>query len=152
MPFEFSMTRKVEFAETDMAGIMHFTHFYRWMEVCKHEFLRSAGLSIDMKSGEDHIGWPRVKTSCRFKRPLCFEDEVEIRLSVREVRDRSVIYSFEFWKKENGEPVRAAVGETVAACICFDPETHTMSPVSIPDAFREKIQPAPAENLPDEDD
>ena len=140
MPFEFSMTRKVEFAETDMAGIMHFTHFYRWMEVCEHEFLRSAGLSIDMKSGEDHIGWPRVKTSCRFKRPLCFEDEVEIRLSVREVRDRSVIYSFEFWKKENGEPVRAAVGETVAACICFDPETHTMSPVSIPDAFREKIQ------------
>ena len=42
------MTRSVEFAETDLAGIMHFTNFYRWMEVCEHEFLRSIGLSVDL--------------------------------------------------------------------------------------------------------
>ena len=146
MPSEFSMTRKVEFAETDMAGIMHFSHFYRWMEICEHEFLRSLGLSVDMKMEEGHIGWPRVKTSCRFKRPVRFEDEVEIRLSVREMGERSILYAFEFWKEENGERVRAAAGKTVAACVRFDPSTHGMTPVAVPDAFREKMRPFIAEN------
>ncbi|MFP6899782.1 MAG: hotdog domain-containing protein, partial [Opitutales bacterium] len=93
-----------------------------------------------------------VKTSCRFKRPLHFEDEVEIRLSVREVRDRSIVYTFEFWKKENGEHVRAALGETVAACVRFDPNTHGMTPVVVPDVFREKIQPFADENRSEEDE
>jgi len=146
MSSEFSITREVEFAETDMAGIMHFTHFYRWMEVCEHEFLRSLGLSVDMKFGENRIGWPRVKTSCRFKRPLRFEDKVELRLSVREVRDRSIVYVVGFWKEENGESIRAASGETVAACVHFDPSSGGMTPVQVPDAFREKMQPYLTDN------
>ena len=149
MPSEFSITRRVEFAETDLAGIMHFTHFYRWMEVCEHEFLRSLGLSVDMTTSDAHIGWPRVKTSCRFKRPLRFEDEVEVRLIVREIRDRSIAYDFEFWKTEDGERVKAAAGETIAACVSFDPDTLAMNPVPIPEAFREKIEEAPAKSLPE---
>lgn len=151
MSAEFSITREVEFAETDMAGIMHFTHFYRWMEVCEHAFLRSLDLSVDMQSGEDRIGWPRVKTTCRFKRPLRFEDEVELHLSVREVRDRSIVYIVDFWKKENGDRVRAASGETVAACVRFDPDTLAMTPVAVPDAFRERMKPFIAENNPLQD-
>ena len=80
MAIEFSITRRVEFSETDLAGIMHFTNFYRWMEICEHEFLRSLGLSVDMEDENGRFGWPRVKTSCRFKRPLRFEEEVEVKL------------------------------------------------------------------------
>ena len=149
MPSEFSIPRRVEFAETDLAGIMHFTHFYRWMEVCEHEFLRSIDLSVDLTTGGERIGWPRVKTSCRFKRPLRFEDEVEVRLIVREIRDRSIAYDFEFWKTEGGERIKAAAGETIAACVSFDPDTHAMTPVPVPPAFLEKIEEAPAENLPE---
>ena len=142
MPSEFSITRQVEFAETDLAGIMHFTHFYRWMEVCEHEFLRSLGLSVDLTTGDQRIGWPRVKTSCRFKRPLRFEDEVEVRLIVTEIRDRSIAYGFEFWKTEDGERVKAAAGETIAACVSFDADTHMMTPVPIPEIFRSKMEKA----------
>ncbi len=143
------MTRSVEFAETDLAGIMHFTNFYRWMEVCEHEFLRSLGLSVDFTTGDQRIGWPRVKTSCRFKRPLRFEDEVDVRLIVSEIRDRSIAYSFQFWKTEDGKRVKAAVGETVAACVSFDPETHTMTPVPIPELFRSKMEEASSSEAED---
>ena len=61
MAIEFSITRRVEFSETDLAGIMHFTNFYRWMEICEHEFLRSVGLSVDMEDENGRFGWPRVK-------------------------------------------------------------------------------------------
>jgi YbgC/YbaW family acyl-CoA thioester hydrolase len=140
MASEFSITRRVEFSETDLAGIMHFTHFYRWMEICEHEFLRSLGLSVDMEDEKGRFGWPRVKSSCRFKCPLRFEEEVEIKLFVSEIRDRSIAYSFQFWKEENGERVKAAEGETVAACVRFDQGTGIMTPIMIPDVFRAKVR------------
>ena len=142
MASELSITRRVEFSETDLAGIMHFTHFYRWMEICEHEFLRSLGLSVDMEDEKGRFGWPRVKSSCRFKCPLRFEEEVEIKLFVSEIRDRSIAYSFQFWKEENGERVKAAEGEVVAACVRFDQVTGAMTPIMIPEVFRAKVQQA----------
>lgn len=141
MATTFSITRIVEFAETDMAGIMHFANFYRWMEVCEHEFLRALGLSVDTHTAEGRVGWPRVQTSCRFKRPLRFEDEVTVTLTVKELRDRSVAYAFDFHKTEEGETLLAAHGETIAACCLFDPETQTLTPVPVPPEFREKLSP-----------
>ena len=47
---------------------------------------------------------------------LRFEEEVEVKLIITEIRDRSVSYAFQFWKEEDGERVKAAVGEVVAAC------------------------------------
>ena len=69
----YTTTRQVEFAETDMAGIMHFANFYRWMENVEHEFFRSMGLSIHTELDGQHIGWPRLESICKFKRPLKFE-------------------------------------------------------------------------------
>src|SRR5213078_989612 len=46
MPAVFRTTRRVEFADTDMAGIVHFANFFRYMESAEHEFLRSHGLSV----------------------------------------------------------------------------------------------------------
>ena len=120
---------------------MHFTNFYRWMEICEHEFLRSLGLSVDMEDENGRFGWPRVKTSCRFKRPVRFEEEVEVKLIITEIRDRSIAYTFQFWKEENGERVKAAVGEVVAACVRFDPAKEMMTPIMIPEVVKTKIVP-----------
>ena len=141
MTTEFSITRRVEFSETDLAGIMHFTNFYRWMEICEHEFLRSLGLSVDMEDENGRFGWPRVKTSCRFKRPLRFEEEVEGKLFITEIRERSVAYAFKIWKDGDGARVTAAVGEVVAACVRFDQSSGSMTPIMIPEVVKTKIVP-----------
>ena len=46
MPYEFKTIRRVEFSETDMAGIMHYSNYFRFMETAEHAFFRSLGLSI----------------------------------------------------------------------------------------------------------
>ena len=61
MASEYTITRRVEFSETDLAGIMHFTNYYRWMEICEHEFLRSVGLSVDMEDENGRFGWPGLR-------------------------------------------------------------------------------------------
>src|SRR5271166_3324319 len=96
MPYEFKMTRRIEFADTDMAGIVHFSNFFRMMEAAEHAFFRSLGFSIHSKADGQSIGWPRVSATCDYLRPLRFEEEVEIHLLVAEIRSRSVRYRFIF--------------------------------------------------------
>ena len=78
MADEFVMTRRVEFSETDMAGVLHFASYYRFLEEIEHAFWRSKGASVMTKEGGRTIGWPRVATSCEYFEPLRFEDEVEL--------------------------------------------------------------------------
>ena len=46
MAYEFKFVRIVEFSETDMAGIVHFSNYCKYMEAAEHRFFRSIGYSI----------------------------------------------------------------------------------------------------------
>src|SRR5437773_2400858 len=143
-PYEFKLKRQVEFSDTDMAGIMHFSNFFRFMEAAEHAFFRSLGFSIHTVDPEP-LGWPRVHAGCDFTYPLRFEDSVEIRLLVREKREKSLVYSFIF-RKVSGEPQREVARGTLAvACVRRDHATGKMSAVPIPKAIADKIDVAPAE-------
>ena len=145
MSYEFKMKRRIEFADTDMAGIMHFANFFRHMEVTEHEFYRSLGLSVHPRQEGQIIGWPRVSVSCDYKAPLHFEDEVEIHLLVREKRSKSITYTVVFHKIADGQRVEVACGSMTVVSVTFDLATRAMKAVSIPRAFADKIEVAPKE-------
>ena len=139
MPSEFSMTRTVEFAETDMAGIVHFANFFYWMETCETAFYRSLGVpSISFVPGEI-VGWPRVNVSCTYRVPLRFNDAVEVKLFVKKIGTRSVTYVFQFRK----EGALAAQGEVTAVCVGAG-EKGSLVSQPIPADIRAKLQEAAA--------
>ena len=137
----YTTTRQVEFAETDMAGIMHFANFYRWMENVEHEFFRSMGLSIHTKLDGQHIGWPRLESTCKFKRPLKFEEIVIIDLSIEEITQKTVTYKFDFKKELNGETLRVAQGQMTTVCATVEPSTGKLAAIPIPELIRDKLRP-----------
>ena len=145
MPFEYKINRQVEFSDTDMAGIMHFSNFFRFMEVAEHGFYRALGIEMHPEFIEGKVGWPRVHASCDYKHPLRFGEEVEIRLLVREVRARTVGYTFIFRKQQGGRAVEVARGNIIAAAVAVDPVKRTMKAVPIPPEILAKIEVAPAE-------
>ena len=89
-PGEFRYRRRVQFAETDLAGIVHFSWYFRYMEEAEHALWRSAGLSI----ARDGVGWPRVNASCEYRNPLRFEDEIDVHVRAGFGR-RRLEYTFE---------------------------------------------------------
>ena len=94
---QFTSQRRVEFADTDMAGIIHFSSYYRYMEECEHAYFRSLGFSIVHKLPDgDIISWPRVRTSCAYYAPVRFEDLLDIRLFVLRKGVKSLTYDIEF--------------------------------------------------------
>jgi acyl-CoA thioester hydrolase len=141
MPFEFKIVRRVEFSETDMAGIMHYSNFFRFMETAEHAFFRSLGFSIVTGHVDPPVGWPRVHAQCDFKQPLYFEDEVEVQLLVSEKRSKALSYLFIFRKLNASPVIEVARGSLTVVCV-----THTagkMGACSIPSAIADRIEVAP---------
>lgn len=142
MPSEFSITRRVEFSETDTAGIMHYSNFFRYMEAAEHAFFRSIGFSVVARPGAPQVGWPRVHASCDYHRPLRFEDEVEVRLTVIEKRSKALTYAFAFRRLNGPSPEEVARGRLTVVCVATLPD-GTMKAVSIPPAIAGRIEVAP---------
>lgn len=134
-------TRRVEFVETDMAGIVHFSSFYIWMEQIEHEFFRSQGLSIvrHLEDGST-IGWPRVSAQCRFESPARYEDILTVRLTVQRIGVKSLTFDVVF---RNSERVIAR-GSMKTVC-CIVRPGHGLESIEIPDEYRAKFEEHPAE-------
>jgi YbgC/YbaW family acyl-CoA thioester hydrolase len=147
MPYEFKARRMVEFSETDMAGIMHYSNFFRFMETAEHGFYRSLGFSVVDLSLHPHLGWPRVHASCDYRRPLRFEDLVEIHLLVLEKRHRSLTYQFRFHKlKDDAREEEVACGKVTIVCVTRAPD-GSMKAAPIPAEIAGRIELAPPELL-----
>jgi acyl-CoA thioester hydrolase len=83
---------KVAFGDTDASGWMHFPNVFRYVEAAEHDFLQTHGILVfDRSKG----GWPRVKVSCEYKRPLHCADSIEVLLKVTRVGASSVTWEFE---------------------------------------------------------
>src|SRR5260370_28907824 len=100
MPITYRTKRRIEFSDTDMAGLIHFSNYFRYMESAEIEMLRSLGVSVTMAWEGEHISFPRVAASCEFVRPVRFEDVVDIVVTVGKLGRTSVTYGFEFFKGE----------------------------------------------------
>jgi len=140
------MTRRVEFNETDLAGIVHFAQFFRYMESVEHAFLRSLGHSVVMPRFDPPLGFPRVHASCDFRRPLRFEDVMELHLLVAEKRPRSIAYQIRIRRIEPGPIEDIGTGRLVVVCVTKGAEGK-MEAVAIPDSLASQIEVAPVELL-----
>src|SRR5687767_8547428 len=106
----FTYRRRVQFAETDLAGIVHFSVMFLYMEEAEHAMWRSAGLSIaDPKSD---LAWPRLSASMEFRSPLRFEEEFEVRLQISALKTRTIEYACTIVRDET----IIARGSMSAAC------------------------------------
>ena len=144
MAYEFKITRRVEFSETDMAGIVHYSNFFRYAEAAESAFFRSLGLSLRPPQTEHEVGWPRVHAECDYAHPLRFEDEIEIHVLVVEKKARAITYQFRI-RKLNAQPsVEVARGKITAVCVTSD-GPGKMKATPLPKAIADQIEVAPAE-------
>ena len=83
--------RRVEFADTDAAGVAHFSRLLAMVEEAEHGFFRERGIpSLTPESA-----WPVVKTEVDFCGACRFGEEIEIRLGNFQPGKSSLAYAFE---------------------------------------------------------
>ncbi len=142
-PFHFRHRRLVEFADTDLAGIMHFANFFRFVEVAEHAFFRSLGASVHSSEGTAHEGWPRIEVTCKYLRPARFQETLEVALRLEELRTTSLRYSFAIFSTA-ATPDRAllATGAFGIIHVELDTAAREMRKTPIPAELRAKLETA----------
>jgi len=133
-------TRRVEFADTDMAGIVHFANFFRYMEAAEHEFLRAHGLSVAMDWEGERIGFPRVSASCDFHNPVRFEDVLDIDVGLARLGSKSLTFACTFLHKGG----LVARGQLSTVCCRLGPG-QPLESIEIPAGIRDRLGATPSD-------
>lgn len=131
----FRTQRRVEFGDTDMAGIVHFSNFFRFMEAAEVAFLRERGLHVSWSDQGVRWGFPRVSATCDYFKPARFEDVLDIFVTVVQVGRKSVSYRHEF----RLGPDLIAEGKITAVCVRVG-ANHQLESIDIPDEIRAKLE------------
>ncbi len=125
MPEVFKTQRRVEFRDTDMAGIAHFSNFFVYMEQAEHAMLRSLGLGVICELEGKEISFPRVNAECNYLNAIRFEELIDIHVSVLKIGTKSLTYGFDFFRDDT--PV--AQGSITVVCCELK---HGQRPESLP--------------------
>lgn len=134
-PVSLTTRRRVEFRDTDAAGIVHFSAFFFWMESAEHELLRLAGLHVfERQADGSEYSWPRVSVSCDYRSAVRFGDELDIAVHVAEIGRSSVTYRFVF--EHDG---RAVAEGRVVAVRCLVRPGGRLQAVAIPDDISRRL-------------
>jgi YbgC/YbaW family acyl-CoA thioester hydrolase len=131
---EIRIRRRVLFSETDVAGIVHFSNYFRYFEDAEHALWREAGLCIHPDKSD--IGWPRIAASCEFHRPLKFEQEFEISVRISEISPRTITYAGEITR--DGQRIATAAWKI--ACVSKLPD-GSMKSTEIPGEITSRLAP-----------
>jgi len=133
----FKYKRRVHFVETDMAGIVHFSAYFRYMEEAEHALWRSAGLTLgDLdRTG----GFPRVAAAFDYKTPLRFDDEFEIAVRIGNVTRRSFRYDFTFSRGD------VLVGSGSITAVCSTKENGQLRAIDVPQEMIARLRTAAGE-------
>lgn len=130
----FQTSRRIEFCDTDMAGIVHFANFFRFMESAEVEFLRSRGLSVRLTWQGEAIGFPRVSASCDYLSPAFFEDVLNVEVTLEKLGSKSATYRFDFFR----DGTAIARGKVTSVCCRIRPD-HGLESLEIPEEIRELL-------------
>ncbi len=107
----FKTVYRVTWSDTDAAGVVHHSNYFRLFERTEEEFYEHLGLSIDYLA---NLGFwlPRIEVFCTYRTPSRFGDVLEISLSVDEIKEKVVKYGFVVKKKDTD--ILVAEGYVVA--------------------------------------
>ena len=87
MPTGVTIKRRLEWIDTDAAGIWHHSTVIRWAEDAEAELHRTLGI-VSRTFGAT----PRVNIDFDFGVPLRFDDEVDVTLTVAAMGETSLTY------------------------------------------------------------
>jgi acyl-CoA thioesterase FadM len=114
--------RPIRFADTDAAGVAHFSRLLIIAEEAIHDFFHARGIPIF----DNASGWPVVSIHADYSAACRFQDEISIALSLDKTGHSSLAFSFTASKPDG---TLCFVGK---ATLChIDPAKNAPAPIPI---------------------
>jgi acyl-CoA thioester hydrolase len=119
-PFPFAFRQRVRFGETDTQQVVYYANYLLYAEVGRIAYLRHLGIEyqrdfvaqgVDFTIGEAHV---------RYRAPLRFDDEFDIKVRVGEIRHSSWAFDYAVDRADglhcaDVSTVQVVIGKTMRA-------------------------------------
>jgi len=123
---DFIYTRSVPFADTDAAGVVHFSRILCYVEESIHAYLQDSDVAVHSPQS----GWPLVKVDVDYRRPIRFGAQLEIQVEPFSLGRSSVSWSFAVAEGE------AMVAEGIITTVHVDGGGQSQE---LPEILRSKV-------------
>ena len=123
---------RVRYAETDQMGVVHHRNYFVWFEVARTDLLRQFGWTY-REMEEAGFRLPVIEANCTYMRPARYDDEIDVRATVRLASPVRLEFTYEVVLAKDGST--AAVGTTQHASL-----TPEGRPCRLPARIREAFQ------------
>ena len=135
MGFPFAHRQRVRFGETDLQGVVYYANYLLYAEVGRVAYLRDLGILYERDLISRGVDFTIGEAMVRYRAPLRFDDEFDIRVGVGEIRQSS--WSFEY-EVERADGLACASMSTVQVII----DRASFKATRIPAELREVLERA----------
>ncbi len=125
-------TFRVRYAETDQMGVVYYANYFVWFEVGRTDLCRQRGFAYRDMEKEDGLCIIVAEARCRYKAPARYDDEIEVRTRLKEIRRRVLVFAYEIRRRADDELL--AEGETVHVVVDM-----AGRPRALPDKYHELL-------------
>jgi acyl-CoA thioester hydrolase len=132
-PFKFSTRTRVEFADTDAAGVLYYGRYPRYMDHAVMAYRRHLG--VDLLGPPGHLYVIRA-LSMRYHAPARFDDPLQLFVRVARLGRTSHALEVRIERTGDAEPVHVADGEMVQVGL----DGYGGRPSEMPTALRERLR------------
>jgi acyl-CoA thioester hydrolase len=135
MAFPFAHRQRVRFGETDLQGVVYYANYLLYAEVGRVAYMRQLGILYERDLLSRGLDFTIGEAMVRYRSPLRFDDEFDIRVGVGEIRQSS--WSFEY-DVDRADGLACASMSTVQVII----DRATSRATRIPAELREVLEAA----------
>ena len=87
------------YADTDAMGIVYHANYLRFFEMGRTEFLREIGFTYRRLDSKEGVMLPLVDVAIKYKKPALYDELLEIRTTIAELKNASVTMAYEIYEK-----------------------------------------------------
>ncbi|WP_096200515.1 acyl-CoA thioesterase [Bacillus sp. FJAT-45350] len=98
---ENTLTYRVTWGDTDMAGIVYYPNYFKWFDTGSQTLLQLIGLPPKDMMVNEKIAHPIIDTNGTFKLPLYYFDEIKIVTRIAEVNDKVFRMEHELYRGDD---------------------------------------------------
>jgi acyl-CoA thioester hydrolase len=126
-------TVRVRYVETDQGGVVYHANYLAWFEVGRTEWLRACGMPYSRFERERDLLLTVVDVGLRYHNPARYDDLIEIRTWLADLRRVRFRLEHEIQNRDTGE--RLCTGHVMLACV-----DRTGHPRTLPEDLTEALR------------
>lgn len=132
------ISRRVYYDDTDSGGVVYHTHYLRYMEHARTDFLHRRGIGPPLLEREHGIIFVVAGLSIRYRAPSRLGDILQIGADVLETGRTTVFFDQRVWLQDgDGGQLLHELAAARVDVVCVN--TKSFKPARIPPPVRERI-------------